>query len=101
MFDPSKPPSTLAELAQRSFVTFADRPYLGEKRNGTYEFNSYGEIALRVCNLCGALLELGLVRGERVAIVGDNRIEWALTDLACQMSGLISVPIYSTLPAVQ
>lgn len=101
MFDPSKPPSTLAELAQRSFVTFATRPYLGEKRDGKYEFKSFADIAVRVENLCGALLELGLVRGERVAILGDNRIDWALTDLACQMGGLISVPIYSTLPPGQ
>ena len=101
VFDPSKPPSTLAELGQRSFVTFASRPYLGEKRDGKYEFSSFAEIATRVENVCGALLEVGFARGERVAIVGDNRVDWALTDLACQMGGLISVPIYSTLPANQ
>ncbi|RYX81031.1 long-chain fatty acid--CoA ligase [bacterium] len=101
MFDPSKPPSTLAEMAQRSFVTFPNRPYLGQKKDGKYDFQTFTQIAQRVENLCGALLESGMVRGDRVAILGDNRIEWAVCDLACQMSGLISVPIYSTLPSNQ
>ncbi len=101
MFDPTKPPSTLAELAQRSFVTFPQRPYLGEKRDGKYEFASFATIAARVENVCGAFLEAGLVRGDRVALLGDSRTEWALSDLACQMGGLISVPIYSTLPSGQ
>ncbi len=101
MFDPSKPPATLAELAQRSFVAFAARPYLGEKNGKAYEFHTFAAIAARVQNLCGALLDAGLARGERVAILGDSRIEWALCDLACQMGGLISVPIYATLPAGQ
>ena len=101
MFDPSKPPATLAELAQRSFATFPDRPYLGQKKDGQYDFKTFAQIAARVQNFCGALLEGGLTRGERVAIIGDNRIEWAVCDLACQMAGLISVPIYSTLPSNQ
>ncbi len=101
MFDPSKPPSTLAELAQRSFVTFPERPYLGQKQDGKYVFKTFAQIAVRVQNLCGALLESGLVRGERVAILGESRTEWAVCDLACQMSGIISVPIYATLPPNQ
>ena len=101
MFDPAKPPQTLSELAQRSFADFADRPYLGVKINGEFQFQTYGEIAARVKNLAGALLELGLERGERAAILAENGPQWALMDLACQMCGLIVVPLYSTLPAGQ
>jgi len=101
MFDPSKPPSTLAELGQRAFVRFAERAYLGEKVGKQFEFATYGEIGARVGNLCGALLERGLERGERLAILGENGREWAIADLACQMCGVISVPIYATLPANQ
>ena len=82
-------------------MTFPDRPYLGEKKNGAYAFSTFAQIAVRVQHFCGALLESGLTRGERVAILGDNRTEWAVCDLACQMCGLISVPIYATLPASQ
>ena len=101
MFDPSKPPQTLAELAQRSFVDFAERPYLGVKENGAYKFETYAQVAARVKNIAGALLEAGLERGDRAAILAENSPMWAIMDLACQMCGIIVVPLYSTLPANQ
>ena len=101
VFDPNKPPQTLAELAQRSFVNFAERPYLGVKADGAYQFQTYAQIAARVKNVAGALLELGLARGDRAAILAENGPQWAMMDLACQMCGVIVVPLYSTLPANQ
>ncbi len=101
VFDPSKPPQTLAEMAQRSFVDYAERPYLGVKENGAFQFQTYAQVAARVKNVAGALLQLGLARGDRAAILAENSPMWAIMDLACQMCGVISVPLYSTLPANQ
>ena len=103
MLDPKKPPVTLAEMAQRSFVQHVARPFLGEKPKGAteYKFATYGEIASRVRDVAGGVLQLGLARGDRAAILSENRSEWAIADLACQMTGLISVPFYSTLPSNQ
>ena len=47
------------------------------------------------------LQALGLTRGERVAILSENRLEWAVTDFACLCIGVLDVPIYSTLTAPQ
>ena len=45
---------------------------------------------------------LGLRKGDRIALIShDNRVEWAITDLAAQYLGLVTVPIYGTLPAAQ
>ena len=101
VFDPTKPPQTLAEMAQRSFVNYAERPYLGVKENGAYRFQTYAQIGACVRNVAGALLELGLERGDRAAILAENGPMWAMMDLACQMCGIIVVPLYSTLPANQ
>ena len=101
MFDPSKPPQTLAELAQRSFVDFAERPYLGVKTDSAFHFQTYAQVAARVKNVAGALLQLDLQRGDRAAILAENSPMWAIMDLACQMCGIIVVPLYSTLPANQ
>ena len=101
VFDPSKPPQTLAEMAQRSFVDCAERPYLGVKENGEFKFQTYAQVAARVKNIAGALLQLGLARGDRAAILAENSPMWAMMDLACQMCGVIVVPLYSTLPANQ
>ncbi len=102
MLDPNKPAQTLAEMAQRSFVQFAEEPFLGVKdASGAYKYATYGEIALRVRLTAGGLLALGLSRGDRLAILAENRPEWVITDLACQMIGVVVVPMFSTLPPAQ
>lgn len=51
----------------------------------------------RVEALQHALGELGIDHGDRVAILAENRVEWALTDLAVLGRGAVDVPIYPTL----
>lgn len=48
-----------------------------------------------------ALARSGLKRGDRAAILSENRPEWALADWSCLCAGVIDVPIYNTLPAQQ
>ena len=47
------------------------------------------------------LASLGVRRGERVALLSENRVEWAITDLATLGQGAVTVPIYPTLTAPQ
>lgn len=114
MFDPSKPPATLAEMMQRSFQNYPHQPCLGTqpktpkgkadesaKAEAVYSYATYGEVAARVKAVAGGLLSLGLGRGDRAAILSENRAEWALADLACQMVGVISVSLFATLPPGQ
>ncbi len=44
---------------------------------------------------------LGIVPGDRVAILSENRPEWLIADFACVMARAISVPLYAVLPAGQ
>jgi long-chain acyl-CoA synthetase len=44
--------------------------------------------------IAAGLLALGLVRGDRVALLSQTRLEWLLCDVAIAMAGLVSVPIY-------
>jgi long-chain acyl-CoA synthetase len=52
-------------------------------------------------SLALALRELGVSKGDRVALLSENRIEWPYTDLAVLGLGAITVPIYPTLLAAQ
>ena len=52
-------------------------------------------------SLALALRELGVGRGDRVALLSENRYEWPLTDLAVLGLGAVTVPIYPTLTAQQ
>src|SRR5438128_11898431 len=54
-----------------------------------------------VVGLSRALLGWGLKRGDRVAILSENRPEWAIADFACLLLGAITVPIYTTLTEEQ
>jgi long-chain acyl-CoA synthetase len=71
------------------------------KRDGRWSELSHRELADRVQNLSLGLLELGIRPGDRVAILSENRPEWAIADYACLTARCTDVPIYPTLPAKQ
>jgi long-chain acyl-CoA synthetase len=52
----------------------------------------------RVQAFAGFLHEQGVREGDRVALLSENRPEWAVTDLATQIIGGVNVSIYTTLP---
>src|SRR5467141_5176192 len=55
----------------------------------------------RVQAISLGLHELGIKPGDKVAIISENRPEWALSDYACLTARATDVPIYPTLPAKQ
>lgn len=65
--------------------------------SGRYESYTWSEVGERVARIAQLLSELGLRQGERLAILSENRPEWALTDLAAQCLGIVTVPIYPSL----
>jgi long-chain acyl-CoA synthetase len=68
------------------------------KQGGVWVELSYPELADRIQDLSLGLLELGLSAGDRVAILSENRPEWAIADYACLAARCTDVPIYPTLP---
>ena len=55
----------------------------------------------RVAAVAGGLQRWGIGRGDRVAILSENRPEWTIADFACLLLGAVTVPIYATLTADQ
>jgi long-chain acyl-CoA synthetase len=54
-----------------------------------------------VAGVARGLTQWGLTKGDRLAILSENRFEWAVTDFASLLLGIVVVPIYSTLTAQQ
>jgi long-chain acyl-CoA synthetase len=59
------------------------------------------ELYGRVRALADQLLHWGIERGDRVALLSENRWEWAVTDFAVLALGAVDVPLYATLTADQ
>jgi long-chain acyl-CoA synthetase len=55
----------------------------------------------RVRALAEVFLGWGIVKGDRIAILSENRWEWAVTDLAALTIGAVDVPLYPTLTPEQ
>lgn len=60
---------------------------------------TYAELEHRATRAAGVLLELGVVRGERVAILCRNRIEFFEIMFACAKIGAILAPLNWRAPA--
>ena len=68
---------------------------------GRWESISSDRARTDVESLALGLAALGVRRGDRVALLSENRYEWAVTDLATLGQGAVTVPIYPTLTAPQ
>jgi long-chain acyl-CoA synthetase len=62
---------------------------------------SSDEFVAKVHGVATALRSWGISRGDRVAILSENRHEWVVADFACLLLGAAVVPIYTTLTAEQ
>jgi long-chain acyl-CoA synthetase len=71
------------------------------KVNDVYISITHNELRERVECFALGLLNLGIRKGDRIGIVSENRIEWAITDLAIACIGAVDVPIYTTLTPKQ
>lgn len=92
-----EPITTLNELFLTSVERHARPNAFLAKRDGAYKPVSSEEALGTVAALAHSFEKLGLEAGDRLAILSDNRLEWALTDYATLGLGAITVPIYPTL----
>jgi long-chain acyl-CoA synthetase len=67
------------------------------KRRGSWESYSFDWAMQQVRETAFALQALGCKPGTRVAILSENRPEWATTDFGALAAGVITVPLYTTL----
>ena len=98
---PRPAPGTLTQLFFDAIATFSRPAALRFKQDGRWHDISHATLLDRVRHTSLALQALSLTRGDRVALLSENRPEWAIADYACLTAGLTDVPIYPTLPAEQ
>lgn len=94
-------PGTLNQLFFEAIERFKKPDTLQVKRNGRYEPISNVEVADRVRRTALGLEQRGIRAGDRIALLSENRPEWAIADYACLTIGVTDVPIYPNLPPDQ
>ena len=86
--------SDIREMFLASTEKFADKVALQSKKSGAWIPITYRELRTAVEEVAGGLAALGLRPSvSKLAIVGDNRPEWAVCYLAAACMGIICVPI--------
>jgi long-chain acyl-CoA synthetase len=71
-----------------------DRVWLVQPRGGETLTWTWKQAEAEARRMAGALLAMGLKRGDRVAISGRNTAHWFLADMACGFAGLVGVGLY-------
>jgi long-chain acyl-CoA synthetase len=92
---------TLNDIFYHSVESFRKPEHLKVKRGGAWQSISSDEFRLAVEELSLGLRALGVDKGDRVALLSENRPEWAFADLAALAAGAVDVPIYATLTPSQ
>lgn len=85
---------TLAQLIARAIDRYGERPFLGVKKNGRYSWMTFSEFDIRMRKLRAVFKRDGLKRGDRVAVIANNSVEFALTVYAAYGLGGVVVPMY-------
>src|SRR3954453_20618071 len=92
--------NTLADIFFTSIAHDLER-HVTFKRGSAWQVISSRQLYGYVATLAKALKQWGINKGDRVAILSENRPEWMIVDFACVTTGIVDVPIYATLTAEQ
>jgi long-chain acyl-CoA synthetase len=93
-------PATLNDIFFRTVERNLERALL-YRDNGKWLPISSADLRGKVAGVARTLQNWGIRKGDRVAILSENRPEWSIADFAILLLGAVSVPIYATLTPEQ
>ncbi len=83
-------PALLAEHAR----VRGDRPAIREKHLGIWQTLTWSQVHERVCKIAHGLAQLGVRRGDHVAVIGENRPQLYMAMMATQTLGAVPIALY-------
>ena len=86
------------DLLQFNLQNFPKDEFINGKKAGKWVVNSTRDFITVVDQLSRGLINQGVAKGSRVAVMAHNRPEWNMTDFAIMQIGAFQVPLYPTLP---
>jgi len=92
---------TLSQLLLHTVKFYPKDDLMLYKKEGSYVSISTEEFGSMVKDFSLGLKDLGFEAGNKLIIFSETRPEWVTSDMACQCSGGVTVPIYPTLTSEQ
>ena len=86
--------NSLVAIFSQSVAKFADKPALGTRKPQGWEWTTFRQLGEMVDHARSGLAALGVGPGDRVAVIANNRLEWAVCAYACYTRGCSYVPMY-------
>jgi len=87
---------TTPQIFKDTVQKYGNRVAMRKKEYGLWHDISWNEYYDRAKYVGSALISLGLKKGDRVSIIGDNCPEWVIIDVGVQCVGGVAVGVYST-----
>jgi len=89
-------PDNLVGIFEETLARFGDREWLGtkNKKTNTYDWVTYRDVAKRIDAIRGGLAKIGVKKGDGVAIIDNNSVEWAACCYATYGLGGRFIPMY-------
>jgi long-chain acyl-CoA synthetase len=87
---------SLVAIYEHATTTFADRPLFGTKQGGEWVWITYRDFAQATDDVRAGMAEIGVGVGDRVAMITNNRAEWAIAAYATYGRKAAFVPMYES-----
>lgn len=97
MMDLQAEKTRLFDFLDYQMAHYPQKVALAGKVDGAWETYSTQAVIDRANEMSTGLLNLGVKRGDRIALIANNRPEWVITDRAILQIGAVNVPMYPTI----
>src|SRR3954467_11665955 len=91
----------IAEAHRRQAERLGPKVAVRYKRGGSFRDLTWSDYRASVLACAGALVEAGIRPGDRVGLLGENRVEWMIADLGILAAGAVTVSPHAALSARQ
>ena len=92
--------TSVPALLHRNAKSFGDQPAYREKEFGIWQCWTWAEAAKEIRAIALGFLELGVEKGDHIAVIGRNRPAHYWSMVAAQMVGAVPVPLYQDSVAI-
>ena len=87
---------SVPDMLRSNATEFSSRLAIKYRKQGTFVTLTYSAYYERVLMVSRGLGKMGVKRGDRIAILSENRAGWVIADMGILCTGSVTVPIYPT-----